>query len=109
MTENKRYEVAIYDDKAIIGYCVLDKNRPCHTCKLKYYNVFISTEEGCEIVADLLNNLNDKYTDEFSLRETLQLELQRVEEENKELKKQVNDLQFNKSIGQRKYQRRLSE
>jgi len=109
MTENKRYEVAIYDNKAISGYCVLDKNRPCHTCRLKYHNVFISTKEGCEIVADLLNNLNDKYTDEFSLRETLQLELQRVEEENKELKKQVNDLQFNKSIGQREYQRRLSE
>ena len=29
--------------------------------------------------------------------------------ENKELKKQVNDLQFSKSIGQREYQRRLSE
>ena len=37
-------------------------------------------------VCDLLNELNDKYIDEFSLRETLQLELQRVEEENKTLK-----------------------
>jgi hypothetical protein len=62
-----------------------------------------------EIICDLLNELHNKYIDEYTLRETLQLELQRVEEENKELKKQVNDLQFNKSIGQREYQRRLSE
>ena len=60
-------------------------------------------------IVDLLNELHNKYIDEYTLRETLQLELQRVEEENKELKKQVNDLQFNKSIGQREYQRRLSE
>ena len=58
---------------------------------------------------DLLNELHNKYIDEYALRETLQLDLQRVEEENKELKKQVNDLQFNKAIGQREYQRRLSE
>ena len=37
-------------------------------------------------VCELLNELHEKYIGEFSLRETLQLELQRVEEENKTLK-----------------------
>jgi transcriptional regulator with GAF, ATPase, and Fis domain len=67
------------------------------------------SEKEIDDVIKQLNELHNKYVDEFALRETLQLELQRVEEENKELKKQVNDLQFNKSIGQREYQRRLSE
>lgn len=55
MTE-KRYEVAVYDDKAINGYCVLDKNQPYFTARLGYKNVFISSEYGCEIVARLLND-----------------------------------------------------
>lgn len=55
MTE-KRYEVAVYDDKAINGYCVLDKNQPSFTARLGYKNVFISSEYGCEIVARLLND-----------------------------------------------------
>lgn len=42
-------------------------------------------EYGKEIV-DLLNELDEKYVDEFSLRETLQLDLQRVEEENENLR-----------------------
>lgn len=97
MTENKRFILkADYD-----WWGVLDT-----TGEIKgEYNDCFSTDE----VVDLLNELDEKYVDEFSLRETLQIELQRVEEENKELKKQVNDLQFNKSIGQREYQRRLSE
>jgi len=65
--------------------------------------------EDARLLQTILNELHDKYIDEYALRETLQLDLQRVEEENKELKKQNNDLQFNKSIGQREYQRRLSE
>jgi hypothetical protein len=40
-------------------------------------------------IVDLLNELHNKYIDEYTLRETLQLELQRVEEENKELKAQL--------------------
>jgi len=40
-------------------------------------------------VCDLLNELYNKYIDEYALRETLQVELQRVEEENKELKKEI--------------------
>ena len=55
MTE-KRYEVAVYDDKAINGYCVLDKNQASFTARLGYKNVFISSQYGCEIVARLLND-----------------------------------------------------
>ena len=53
-------------------------------------------------VCILLNKLNDKvdrneelknkYVDEFALRETLQQELRRVENENEELKKEVYEL-----------------
>lgn len=45
-----------------------------------------------EIICDLLNELDEKWIDEFSLRETLQQDLQRVEEENKQLKKQIEEL-----------------
>ena len=41
---------------------------------------------GMTEIVDLLNELDEKYVDEFSLRETLQQELQRVENENEELK-----------------------
>ena len=47
------------------------------------------------IICDLLNELDGKWIDEFSLRETLQLELQRVEEENDQLKQQLNDITLN--------------
>ena len=73
MTKNKRYEVAIYDDKAISGYCVLDKDQPCPTCRLKYHNVFISTKAGCEIVTDLLNKLDSENKE---LKKVLQYETQ---------------------------------
>ena len=36
--------------------------------------------------------MHNKYVDEFALRETLQLELQRVEEENRELQEIINDI-----------------
>ena len=55
MTE-ERYKVAIYDEKAINGYCVLDLEKPSQTARLKYENVFISTKEGCNIVCELLND-----------------------------------------------------
>jgi hypothetical protein len=91
MIENKRFTTRNIINSS---YCVWDND---------------GKEYGNDEVVELLNGLHEKYIDEYTLRETLQLELQRVEEENKELKKQVNDLQFNKSIGQREYQRRLSE
>lgn len=40
-------------------------------------------------VLKISNELDEKYV-EYALRETLQLELQRVEEENKELKSYLN-------------------
>ena len=43
-------------------------------------------------VVELLNELHNKYIDEYALRETLQLDLQRVEEENKELKEENEQL-----------------
>lgn len=48
----------------------------------EYYN-------SLKNVVDLLNELDEKYIDEFSLRETLQIEVQRLEEENKLLKKSI--------------------
>ena len=64
-------------------------------------------------IVDLLNELDEKYVDEFSLRETLQQELQRSEEENKQLKKILNELsdmlQFDVENGIRSYPVKLSE
>ena len=51
-------------------------------------NSMISVEE----VVNLLNELDEKYVDEFSLRETLQQELQRVENENEQLKIKLEDI-----------------
>lgn len=41
---------------------------------------------GGRALCDLLNDLDEKWVDEFSLRETLQQDLQRAEEENEQLK-----------------------
>lgn len=60
MTENKRYKVAVYDEKAINGYCVLDFENPSQTARLKYKNVYISSKAGCNIVCDLLNEKDNK-------------------------------------------------
>ena len=72
-------------------------------------NSMISVEE----VVNLLNELDEKYVDEFSLRETLQQELQRSEEENEQLKKILNELsdmlQFDVENGIRSYPVKLSE
>ena len=47
---------------------------------------FGTTDEVIDTV-DLLNELDAKYVDEYALRETLQLELQRIENENEQLRK----------------------
>ena len=57
------------------GTRLLKNNRPL-------FDWFNDSDE----IVDLLNELDGNWIDEFSLRETLQLELQRVEEENKQLK-----------------------
>lgn len=44
-------------------------------------------------IVDLMNELDEKWIDEFNLRETYQQENIRLEYENKELKKRVDDKQ----------------
>ena len=99
MTENKRF--------------ILKENGVIDDTQL---NILLDGGEDKEDMVDLLNELHEeneqlknKYVDEFALRETLQLELQRIENENKELKQKINELQTNKAIGQQEYQRRLQE
>lgn len=71
MTENKRYKVAIYDEKEISGYCVLDLENPSQTARLKYKNVYISTEYRCNIICDLLNK-QDKWIKELKIENEAQ-------------------------------------
>lgn len=97
MTE-KRYEVAVYDDKAINGYCVLDKNQASFTARLGYKNVFISSEYGCEIVARLLN---DKEHTINEMAKTIRIyddgyidlnkKYKKVVDENEQLKKEIEE------------------
>ena len=55
-----------------------------HTIRDTYENK--TYDFRVDIICGLLNELDEKWIDEFNLRETLQLELQRVEEENEQLK-----------------------
>ena len=61
---------------------------------VKGYHTIRDTKENktydfrVDIICDLLNELDEKWIDEFNLRETLQQELQRVEEGNKQLRQQ---------------------
>ena len=52
----------------------------------------LNYKSDAEEVCNLLNELYTKYVDEYALRETLQLELQRVEEENEQLKSFIKKL-----------------
>lgn len=58
---------------------------------IKGYHTIRDTNENksydfrVDIICNLLNEFDEKWIGEFSLRETLQLELQRVESENKPL------------------------
>ena len=104
MTE-KRYEVAVYDDKAINGYCVLDKNQASFTARLGYKNVFISSEYGCEIVARLLN---DKEHTINELAKTIRIyddgyidlnkKYKKVVDENEQLKQAYQTLKSRHSL-----------
>ena len=69
MTE-KRFKVAVYDEKAINGFAVLDLHKPNISKRLKYENVYIGSKAGCEIVCNFGNSLAD---------------------ENKQLKKQLDE------------------
>jgi FtsZ-binding cell division protein ZapB len=62
-------------------------NLPADIIDMKTSKIYhtITGNDGYELCI-LLNELHDKYIDEYALRETLQLELQRVEEENEQLR-----------------------
>ena len=104
MTE-KRYEVAVYDDKARNGYCVLDKNQASFTARLGYKNVLISSEYGCEIVARLLN---DKEHTINEMAKTIRIyddgyiglnkKYKEVVGENEQLKKEIDKLKHRHSL-----------
>lgn len=59
MTE-KRFKVAVYDDKAINGFVVLDLQKPNSSKRLGYENVYIGSKAGCEIVCNFGNSLADE-------------------------------------------------
>ena len=61
-----------------------------HTIRDTYENK--TYDFRVDIICNLLNELDEKWIAEFSLRETLQQELQRVEEENKNLKQDKTNL-----------------
>lgn len=79
MTE-KRYYLENFKDFTVITLRLYDRK-----IKYKHYDWLTESHK----IVDLLNELDEKYVDEFSLRETLQQELQRVEKENEELKKEL--------------------
>ena len=80
MTEKDIYSngVALLEEWEDVNYCE-------HSFKFK--DEWLTDKE----VVDLLNELDEKYVDEFALRETLQQELQRSEEENEQLKIRFNE------------------
>ena len=51
--------------------------------------------EDARLLQTILNELHDKYIDEYALRETLQLDLQRVEEENTHIKNTIKEMYNN--------------
>ena len=60
MIESKRFKVAVYDENAINGFAVLDLHKPNISKRLKYENVYIGSEEGCEIVCKFGNGLAEE-------------------------------------------------
>ena len=80
MTEKDIYSngVALLEEWEDVNYCE-------HSFKFK--DEWLTDKE----VVDLLNELDEKYVDEFSLRETLQQELQRVETENEHIKQVIKE------------------
>ena len=84
MTEKDIYKkgVALLEEWEDVNYCE-------HSFKFK--DEWLTDKE----VVDLLNELDEKYVDEFALRETLQQELQRVEKENEHIKNTIQEAYHN--------------
>ena len=62
------------------GWCIYDAVND------KYYDY---GKHDLELLCNALNELDDNWIKELNLRETLQLDLQRVEEENKQLRQDI--------------------
>lgn len=84
MTENKRFTVKPQDNYFGVTDNLTED-------KVNVVNG-IRTEIEAKWLCDLLNELDEKWIGEFSLRETLQLELERVEKENEQLKQGMDKL-----------------
>ena len=65
-----------------------------HTIRDTYENK--TYDFRVDIICNLLNELDEKWIAEFSLRETLQQELQRVENENEKLKQNCKNYEWYK-------------
>ena len=94
MTE-KRFKVAVYDDKAINGFAVLDLQKPNSSKRLKYENVYIGSKAGCEIVCNFGNNLaeeNEQLYDLIDFANTL-IAFKTSESCQKEWKKRLKELE----------------
>ena len=97
MTE-KRFKVAIYDDKAINGFAVLDLQKPNSSKRLEYENVYIGSKAGCEIVCNFGNSLADENEQLKSRVEYLERKIDRErtsyqkqhEKWEEEIKKEIN-------------------
>ena len=88
MITEKRFKVAVYDDKAINGFAVLDLQKPNSSKRLKYENVYIGSKVGCEIVCNFGNSLAD--------------ENEQLRKENYELHKRLGDFEsFEEHIKER--------
>ena len=72
----ERFKMTSELPKGWVDIIDTDNNQTLCNIRIEYANHMVN----------LLNELHNKYIDEYALRETLQLELQRVEEENKTLK-----------------------
>ena len=81
----KRFRVTISNTNAVSFVDVVEKKQ-LMSITFKNKSDAIDCKNALMYQCDLLNELDGKWIGEFSLRETLQQDLQRVEEENKTLK-----------------------
>lgn len=79
MTE-KRFKVAVYDDKAINGFAVLDLQKPNSSKRLEYENVYIGSKAGCEIVCNFGNNLAEENEQLKQTNQRLTIALKEIKE-----------------------------
>ena len=86
MTE-KRFKVAVYDDKAINGFAVLDLQKPNSSKRLEYENVYIGSKAGCEIVCNFGNSLAEENE---QLRKEIERKEKIIQDKSELVRQQVN-------------------